>query len=47
MKIKRLRQLKMYGNTYVITLSKVDMEDMGLKEGDLIDISELKKEIKK
>ena len=40
--MKRLRQIKLYGNTYVITLSKIDLQDMKLKEGDSVDISLLK-----
>jgi len=45
--MKRLRQIKKYGNTFVISLSRIDLEDMNLKEGDMVDISELKKEINK
>ena len=46
-KIKRLRQVKMYGNTVVITLFKLDLDDLKLKVGDLVDISQLKKQEKK
>jgi len=46
-KIKRLRQVKMYGNTVVITLFKLDLDDLKLRVGDLVDISPLKKEVKK
>ena len=43
-KIKRLRQIKLYGNTVVITLFKLDLNDLKLKVGDLVDVSQLKKE---
>ena len=44
---KRLRKVKKYGNTFVITLSKVDIKDLKIKEGHFVDISKLKKEVKK
>jgi len=50
----RLRQIKQYGNTWVIKLEPTDMVDFGLKEGEKVDIEDLfileetnKKEIKK
>ena len=45
--MKRLRQIKKYGNSFVIALFQTDMKDMELNEGDMVDISELKKEANK
>jgi len=36
----RYRQLKKYGNTWVIPLTVKDVEDLNLKAGDLIDIED-------
>jgi len=44
--MKRLRQIKTYGNSYVIVLNKIDLKDLQLKKGDTVDISLLKKEKK-
>ena len=33
----------MYGTTYVIKINKQDLSDLGLKLGDMIDISEVTK----
>jgi antitoxin component of MazEF toxin-antitoxin module len=40
--MKRLRQIKKYGNSFVISLFQTDMKDMELKEGDEIDIQSIK-----
>jgi len=45
--MKRIRQIKKWGNAHVVVLTSVDMKDMELKEGDFVDISELQKEVKK
>jgi len=45
--MKRLRQIKKYGNSFVISLFQTDMKDMELKEGDEIDIQLIKKEVSK
>ena len=37
----------MYGNTVVITLFKLDLDDLKIKVGDFVDISQLKKQDKK
>lgn len=37
----RKRTIKKYGNTYVIPLSRNDMDDLGLKEGDDVDIEDI------
>ena len=44
--MKRLRPVKLYGNTYVVTLTRSDIKDLELKEGDEVDISNLKNEDK-
>jgi hypothetical protein len=36
----RYRELKKYGNTFVITLLPKDIQDLNLKLGDLIDIED-------
>ena len=52
----RLRQIKQYGNTWVIKLEPTDMDDFGLVQGEKVDIENLfilhqikdkKKEVKK
>lgn len=45
--MKRLRQVKRYGNSYFIALSKIDMKDFELKVGDEVDITEVVKIDKK
>lgn len=45
--MKRLRAIKKYGNSFVIALFQTDMKDFELKEGDEVDISEIKKEVSK
>ena len=45
--MKRLRTIKKYGNSFVITLYKADIEDFKFKEGDEVDISLIKKEVTK
>jgi len=45
--MKRIRVIKKYGNTFIVPLTRIDMQDMNLQEGDLVDISQLKKEVKK
>jgi len=37
----RKRKIKKYGNTWVIKLSPVDIDDFGLVEGDKVDIDDL------
>ena len=39
----RVRQIKKYGNTFVIKLSPTDLEDLDLKENDSVDIDEIVK----
>lgn len=43
----RLREIKLYGNSNVIFLTKTDMEDMKWKIGDKVDIELLKKKVKR
>ena len=38
----RYREIKKYGNTFVIPLTKPDMEDMKFKEGEMVDVEKLK-----
>jgi len=45
--MKRLRTIKKYGNSWVITLYKADVEDFKFKEGDEVDISQIKKQTNK
>jgi len=40
--MKRLRELKKWGNAHVVIFTKMDVKDMGLKEGDEVDISQVK-----
>lgn len=37
----RIRSIQKYGNSHVIKLSKIDMIDLVLSEGDFVDISDL------
>ena len=37
----RYRQVKKYGNSYVITLFQSDMIDLKLTEGDIVDIEDI------
>jgi len=39
--MERLRPVKLYGNTYVITLARADVKDLKIEEGDEADISKL------
>lgn len=39
-KINRFRQIKKWGNSFVIVLKKADIEDLNIKENDYFDISE-------
>ena len=41
--MKRLRPIKLYGNTIIIKFEKIDLKDLNLKIGDLVDISKLEK----
>ena len=45
----RLRKVSNWGGSNVIMLSKLDMVDLGLKTGDMVDISEMtiKKKVEK
>jgi antitoxin component of MazEF toxin-antitoxin module len=36
----RLREVKKWGNSLVVVLSSVDVNDLGIKEGDLLDIED-------
>ena len=37
----RIREIKKYGNTYVIKLSPDDLKDLNLKENDSVDIDKI------
>lgn len=37
----RNREIKKYGNTWIIKLESIDVEDLDLKEGDIVDIEDL------
>lgn len=37
----RIRPVRKYGNTFVITLTRSDMRDFELQEGDEVDIEEI------
>lgn len=37
----RKREIKKYGNTWVIKLDTTDVNDFGLVEGDIVDIDDL------
>ena len=37
----RVRQIKKYGNSFVIRLSPDDLKDLDLKENDSVDIDEI------
>ena len=39
----RLRKVSNWGGSNVIMLSKLDMVDLGLKTGDMVDISDITK----
>lgn len=39
--MKRLRLIKKWGNTHVVVLTKIDLKDLKLGEGDEVDISSL------
>jgi antitoxin component of MazEF toxin-antitoxin module len=45
--MKRYRKVKKYGNSYIISLSRVDMLDFNLEEGDEVDIQDISKKDKK
>ena len=36
----RLREVKRYGTTWIIKLEPMDLKDLGLKEGDMVDIED-------
>jgi antitoxin component of MazEF toxin-antitoxin module len=38
---KRFREIKKYGNTFVIKLEIIDMKDLNLKIGDLINLNDM------
>jgi hypothetical protein len=42
--MKKLRPIKKYSGVWMIKLTPIDAQDLQLKEGDLIDISYIKKE---
>lgn len=37
----RKREVKLYGNTWIIKLDPTDVKDYGLIEGDMVDIDDL------
>ena len=37
----RLREVKKYGTTWIVKLEPTDMDDLGLKVGDKIDIEDV------
>ena len=37
----RKREVKLYGNTWIIKLDPTDVKDYGLVEGDIVDIDDL------
>lgn len=37
----RKREIKLYGNTWIIKLDSTDVKDYGLVEGDVVDIDDL------
>jgi hypothetical protein len=37
----RKREIKKYGNTWIIKLDSTDINDFGLIEGDVVDIDDL------
>lgn len=39
--IQRFRKVKKIGNSLGITFSKFDIKDLGIKEGDEVDISDI------
>ena len=41
--MQRLRQVKKTGNGRAVFFYKLDMKDFGIKEGDWVDISQIKK----
>ncbi len=43
----RNRTIKKYGNTWVIKLETIDIEDFGIIEGDKVDIEDIFLELKK
>ncbi len=43
----RLRPIKLYGNTFVVTLTRSDVKDFELKEGDEVDIEDIMKNKKR
>ncbi len=43
----RLRPVKLYGNTFVVTLTRSDVKDFELKEGDEVDIDDIMKNKKR
>ena len=38
--MSRYRQVKKYGNSFVIKLIRTDIDDLNLKEGDWIDVED-------
>jgi len=43
----RLREVKKYGTTWIVKLEPTDMDDLGLKVGDKIDIEDVVVKTKK
>lgn len=37
----RLRLIKKYGNSWVISLTSTDITDLNIKEGDMVDIEDM------
>ena len=43
----RFRKIKKWGNSFVIVLQPTDMDDLGWKEGDELDLEDVVKKKKK
>lgn len=43
--MRKLKKLVKWGNSHVLILNKTDLRDFEFKEGDFIDISEIRKVI--
>lgn len=39
----RIRQIKKYGNTFIISLKRMDLEELKLKLGDFVNIDDIYK----
>ena len=43
----RYREIKKYGTSYVIRITKQDLDDLCLEINDLVDISDINKKVEK